>query len=111
MIDRARRRSPIAQAVSLILGTAVALPALAQTSEPLEEVIVTGIRGSLTSSMNLKRDAQGVTDVDTVQITVTAPSTNQLPLAVAGADRIVADSDGQAGETISLNGSASSDAT
>lgn len=62
MNDRARRRSPIAQAVSLILGTAVAMPALAQTSEPLEEVVVTGIRGSLTSSMNLKRDAQGVLD-------------------------------------------------
>jgi TonB-dependent receptor len=62
VIDRARRRSPIAQAISLILGTAVALPALAQTSEPLEEVVVTGIRGSLTSSMNLKRDSQGVVD-------------------------------------------------
>src|SRR6185503_1742846 len=37
-------------------------PAFAQTSEPLEEVIVTGIRGSLTSSMNLKRDSQGVVD-------------------------------------------------
>ena len=60
MNDRARRRSPIAQAVSLILGTAVAVPALAQ--EALEEVVVTGIRGSLTSSMNLKRDAQGVLD-------------------------------------------------
>jgi TonB-dependent receptor len=61
--DRARSRSPIAQAISLILGTAVALPALAQqTSETLEEVVVTGIRGSLTSSMNLKRDAQGVLD-------------------------------------------------
>jgi TonB-dependent receptor len=60
---RARSRSPIAQAVSLILGTAVALPALAQqSSETLEEVIVTGIRGSLTSSMNLKRDSQGVVD-------------------------------------------------
>jgi TonB-dependent receptor len=62
VIDRARRRSPIAQAISLILGTAVALPAFAQTSEPLEEVVVTGIRGSLTSSMNLKRDGQGVID-------------------------------------------------
>ena len=47
----------------MILGTAVALPAFAQqTSEPLEEIVVTGIRGSLTSSMNLKRDAQGVVD-------------------------------------------------
>src|SRR5688572_33453109 len=39
------------------------MPAFAQqTSETLEEVVVTGIRGSLTSSMNLKRDAQGVLD-------------------------------------------------
>src|SRR5690349_23055920 len=30
--------------------------------ETLEEVVVTGIRGSLTSSMNLKRDSQGVVD-------------------------------------------------
>ena len=60
MNDRARRRSPIAQAISLVLGTAVATPVLAQ--EVIEEVVVTGIRGSLTSSMNLKRDAQGVLD-------------------------------------------------
>jgi TonB-dependent receptor len=58
--DRVVRRSTIAQAVSLILGTSVAVPAFAQ--EQIEEVVVTGIRGSLTSSMNLKRDAQGVLD-------------------------------------------------
>jgi TonB-dependent receptor len=58
--DRVLRRSTIAQAISLILGTSVAVPAFAQ--ETIEEVVVTGIRGSLTSSMNLKRDAQGVID-------------------------------------------------
>jgi outer membrane autotransporter protein len=58
----------------------------------------------------LVTDSQGASDVDTVQITVTAPSTNQLPLAVAGEDRIIADSDGQAGETVGLNATASSDA-
>ena len=60
MNDRVLRRSTIAQAISLILGTSVAVPAFAQ--EQIEEVVVTGIRGSLTSSMNLKRDAQGVLD-------------------------------------------------
>ena len=60
MNDRVLRRSTIAQAISLILGTSVAVPAFAQ--ETIEEVVVTGIRGSLTSSMNLKRDAQGVLD-------------------------------------------------
>jgi TonB-dependent receptor len=60
--DRVLRRSTVAQAISLILGTSIAVPAMAQTQEPLEEVVVTGIRGSLTSSMNLKRDGQGVLD-------------------------------------------------
>src|SRR5688572_16708243 len=59
---RASRRISIARAISLILGTAVALPAVSQESAELEEVVVTGIRGSLTSSMELKRDAQGVMD-------------------------------------------------
>src|SRR5262249_8984076 len=59
--DRARRRTPVAQAISLILGTSILTPAFAQNTE-LEEVIVTGIRGSLTSSMELKRDSQGVVD-------------------------------------------------
>lgn len=40
----------------------MALPAVSQQSTELEEVVVTGIRGSLTSSMELKREAQGVMD-------------------------------------------------
>lgn len=62
MNDRARRSSQVAQAISLILGTTLLTTANAQESQALEEVVVTGIRGSLTSSMELKRDAQGVVD-------------------------------------------------
>ncbi|HEY5807349.1 MAG TPA: TonB-dependent receptor [Povalibacter sp.] len=64
MNDRASLRRPVAHAISLILGTTVLAPAFAQqsTATELEEVVVTGIRGSLTSSMNLKRDASGVVD-------------------------------------------------
>lgn len=63
MSDRAFQRYRLARAISFILGTAVALPAVSQeSSSELEEVVVTGIRGSLTSSMELKRDAQGVMD-------------------------------------------------
>jgi TonB-dependent receptor len=40
----------------------VAEDAQAQDAATLDAVVVTGIRGSLTSSMNLKRDAQGVVD-------------------------------------------------
>jgi TonB-dependent receptor len=61
VIDRAVKRTPVAQAVSLILGTSVLLPAFAQEA-PLQEVIVTGIRRSLETSMEMKRDGQGVVD-------------------------------------------------
>ena len=51
------KRTPIAAGVALALGTTGAV-----AQEVLEEVVVTGIRGSLTSSMNLKRDSQGLVD-------------------------------------------------
>lgn len=54
-------------------------------------------------------DGSGATARDTVNIRVTAPATNQLPIVDAGDDRVIADSDGEAGETITLDGSGSSD--
>ncbi|MEJ0086999.1 MAG: TonB-dependent receptor [Pseudomonadota bacterium] len=66
MNTRAFKRTPVAQAVSLILGSTFLAPAFAQDANPeatnLDEIVVTGIRGSLTSSMNLKREAMGVVD-------------------------------------------------
>ncbi|HWK50069.1 MAG TPA: TonB-dependent receptor plug domain-containing protein, partial [Steroidobacter sp.] len=62
MSDRAFQGNKVARAISLILGTAVAVPAFSQQTSELEEVVVTGIRGSLTSSMELKRSSQGVMD-------------------------------------------------
>ena len=59
-------RRPVAQAISLILGTTVLGATVSQAAEQeaanLEEIVVTGIRGSMESSMRLKRDAQGVVD-------------------------------------------------
>lgn len=59
-------RTPVAQAVSLILGSTVLAPALVLAAEQeatdLDEIVVTGIRSSLESSMALKRDSQGVVD-------------------------------------------------
>ncbi|NJM75769.1 MAG: TonB-dependent receptor [Acaryochloridaceae cyanobacterium RU_4_10] len=60
--DRRARQKTLAQAISLILGTSMLTPALAQEGEVVEEVIVSGIRESLNSSMELKRAAQGVVD-------------------------------------------------
>lgn len=66
MNTRAFTRTPVAQAISLILGSTVMVPALAQDAnaeaDTLDEIVVSGIRSSLESSMRLKRDAQGVVD-------------------------------------------------
>jgi TonB-dependent receptor len=62
----ALKRTPVAQAISLILGSTFLVPALAQeankSAEEVDEIVVTGIRASLESSMNLKRAGQGVVD-------------------------------------------------
>ena len=59
-------RTPVAQAISLILGSTLLTPVLAQDAsnspEDVGEIVVTGIRASLESSMNLKRAGQGVVD-------------------------------------------------
>jgi TonB-dependent receptor len=61
------RNTQLARSVALALGVAAAPFAYAQTaaapaSGTLEEVVVTGIRASLTSSENLKRNSTGVVD-------------------------------------------------
>ena len=50
----------------MILGSSLLVPGLAQaadnSAEEVNEIVVTGIRASLESSMNLKRSGQGVVD-------------------------------------------------
>jgi TonB-dependent receptor len=64
--SKAFHRRPVAQAISLILGSTLLTPVLAQevrdSPEDIGEVVVTGIRASLESSMNVKRSGQGVVD-------------------------------------------------
>ena len=67
--------TPIAAAVSSALLIGTTAPAFAQ-DEALEEVVVTGIRGSLRSSMNIKRDSAGVVDAITAEDIGKFPDTN-----------------------------------
>ena len=64
MNTRAFTRTPVGQAISLILGSTVLVPGITQAAEAenIDEIVVTGIRASFESSMRLKRDAQGVVD-------------------------------------------------
>jgi len=54
-------------------------------------------------------DDDSATDTDTVVITVNAPTPNQPPVADAGPDQTVNDSDGGGDESVTLDGSGSSD--
>ena len=67
-------RKPLAAGVALALGASVVSPAIAQ--DEIEEIVVTGIRGSLMSSMNTKRAAKGVVDAITSEDIGQFPDTN-----------------------------------
>ena len=58
------RKTPLATGVAIALGAAFATPSVsvAQDDEVIEEIITTGIRGSLTRSMDIKRTSNGVVD-------------------------------------------------
>ncbi|NVK11809.1 MAG: TonB-dependent receptor [Gammaproteobacteria bacterium] len=74
-------KSPIAAGISVALGLFAAAPAFAQdadTEEPeqIEEVYVTGIRASLQSSQDTKRDSSGIVDAITAEDIGKFPDTN-----------------------------------
>ena len=61
-------RNPLAAGVALALGASAFSPAaVAQDDEVIEEIITTGIRGSLMASMDRKRDSKGVVDAITAE--------------------------------------------
>ena len=74
------KRMPItSRALFTIVGGAVLInPVFAQdqSSEELDEVVVTGIRGSLKASMNIKREATGVVDAISSEDIGKFPDTN-----------------------------------
>ena len=80
MNDASFRKTPLAMGVAIALGTAAMAPtklnAQSGNAEPIEEVVVTGIRSSLRSSMNTKRDAAGVVDAITAEDIGKFPDTN-----------------------------------
>jgi TonB-dependent receptor len=65
------------KALFTIVGGAVLVnPAFAQQTQELEEIVVTGLRGSLMQSMEIKRDAIGVVDAISAEDIGKFPNTN-----------------------------------
>ena len=68
-------KTPLAAAVAVALGATLTAPAIAQ-DEPIEEIVATGIRGSLRQSMDVKRQADGVVDAISAEDIGNFPDTN-----------------------------------
>jgi TonB-dependent receptor len=69
------RVTPVAAAVSTALLLGATQTSFAQ-EDSIEEIVVTGIRGSLRSSMNIKRDSVGVVDAISAEDIGKFPDTN-----------------------------------
>ena len=69
------RKSKLSSAILAAAGTLVAGQALAE-SNSIDEVVVTGIRGSLERAMDTKRDASGVVDAISAEDIGKFPDTN-----------------------------------
>lgn len=80
MMKRSLRLGASLAAISALLGLASAVRAQegqsTQAPEILDEVVVTGIRGSLMSAANLKRNSDGVVDAITAEDIGDFPDTN-----------------------------------
>lgn len=75
------KRSVVSKSVSLILGASLAASAAPvfaqeQQDENVERIQVTGIRGSVQESMNIKRESSGVVDAISAEDIGKFPDTN-----------------------------------
>lgn len=68
------KQTKVAAAVATALGSLSAGQSVAQ--QPLEEIVVTGIRGSLTNAMDVKRDSSGIVDAISAEDIGKFPDTN-----------------------------------
>ena len=69
-------KTPLATGIAIALGASTMTPAVAQDEPVIEEITVTGIRGSLLQSMDRKRNSTGVVDAITAEDIGKFPDTN-----------------------------------
>ena len=70
------KQSMVTKAVSVLLGTATVFPALAQSTDPVEVIEVTGLRSSLAEAASIKRESIGVVDAISAEDIGKFPDTN-----------------------------------
>lgn len=70
------KQSMVTKAVSVLLGTAAVFPAIAQSTDPVEVIEVTGLRSSLAEAASIKRESIGVVDAISAEDIGKFPDTN-----------------------------------
>ena len=70
------QKTKLAAAISAALSIVAGQASAQQTSDQVEEVVVTGIRGSLQQALDIKRDSTGVVDAISAEDIGKFPDTN-----------------------------------
>ncbi|WP_371189098.1 TonB-dependent receptor [Thalassotalea maritima] len=98
-------KTKLATSLSLVLGASVALPTYAEeaAAEDVEVIEVTGIRGSLTKAMDIKRSASGIVEAINAEDIGKFPDTN-LAESLQRISGIAIDRDNGEGSTVSARG-------
>jgi len=100
-IDSVDKKNKLSSAILGVLSSVAASQALSQ--EPIEEVLVTGIRGSLQRSMDVKRDSIGVVDAISAEDIGKFPDTN-LAESLQRISGVSIDRSGGEGQLITVRG-------
>ena len=75
-IKTAMKKTKLAAAVSAALSIVAGQASAQQAGDGLEEIVVTGIRGSLTAALDVKRESSGVVDAISAEDIGKFPDTN-----------------------------------
>lgn len=104
-IDTMHQKNKLSVAVIAALSSMASAQTMAQATaqEPLEEVVVTGIRGSLQRSMDVKRDAEGVVDAISAEDIGKFPDTN-LAESLQRITGVSIDRSGGEGQLVTVRG-------
>lgn len=100
--DSVEKKNKLSSAIIGVLSTVAAQQALAQ-QKVVEEVLVTGIRGSLQRSMDVKRDSIGVVDAISAEDIGKFPDTN-LAESLQRISGVSIDRSGGEGQLITVRG-------
>jgi len=95
--------SKIAAAVSAILGGCVGYASQAWSDEPIQEIVVTGIRAGLERAQDIKRDAVGIEDAIAAEDLGKFPDSN-IAEAMQRVPGVAIDRNGGEGQFVTIRG-------